>query len=145
MLRLTYAAQADEASLWLRRFCSRLTSSSSSLQGIVYASITLLLLRSSVRQRLNEFFSALAYLQNSLLPAFAVRALNGTNCVRASFDVRCSCWRSFAFHFHAFTFSIACSMSAMMSSAASIPTDRRMRSGATPASFSCSSDSCRWV
>ena len=35
----------------------------------------------------------------SALPAFAVRAPNGTNCVRTSFDVRCSCWRSFAFPF----------------------------------------------
>mgnify|MGYP001749204690 FL=1 len=33
----------------------------------------------------------------------------------------------------------ACSMSAMMSSTFSIPTERRIKSGATPASRSCSS------
>ena len=36
-------------------------------------------------------------------------------------------------------YSIACWRSAMMSSTFSIPTERRMRSGATPASRSCSS------
>lgn len=41
--------------------------------------------------------------------------------------------------------SSACRRSAMMSSTSSIPTERRMRSGATPASRSCSSESWRWV
>ena len=44
-----------------------------------------------------------------------------------------------------FIFSIACCRSAMMSSAFSMPTERRMRSGATPASRSCSSESWRCV
>ena len=39
----------------------------------------------------------------------------------------------------------ACSMSQMMSSASSMPTEMRMRSGGTPAASSASSESCRWV
>ena len=39
----------------------------------------------------------------------------------------------------------ACSRSAMMSSTSSIPTERRIRSGATPASINCSSVSWRCV
>ena len=41
--------------------------------------------------------------------------------------------------------SSACLMSSRISSTSSMPTERRMRSGATPASFNCSSDSWRWV
>lgn len=46
-----------------------------------------------------------------------------------------------------YIFFIACSRSAMMSCAFSIPTERRIRSGATPASRSCSSDiwRCVWL
>lgn len=41
--------------------------------------------------------------------------------------------------------SNACLMSSRISSTSSMPTERRMRSGAMPASRSCSSESWRWV
>lgn len=41
--------------------------------------------------------------------------------------------------------SNACSRSAIISPAFSIPTDRRIKSGATPASSNCASVICRWV
>ena len=49
------------------------------------------------------------------------------------------------FLFIYFTLSIACCKSAMMSFASSIPTDKRIKSGATPASINCSSVSCLCV
>ena len=44
-----------------------------------------------------------------------------------------------------YTASSACARSAIKSSTSSIPTERRIRSGRTPASISCSSFSCLWV